>query len=217
MPRGVVYPVRMRVAVLDRAGRIVTQVDTTRGFLAPARLGASQELVGQLPIRVPPGEYRVRVAVEQERRGFLTPPVMVNVPAVRERLALSDLSIGLRTVPILWRSPTADTAWANPRGRYRAEEELQLYFEISGLAAGTRYRTQIAIDRAERGVLEACSARGTALTLSFDGEHSGGVLREQRAVALDRLRPDDYVLAVTITTENGERASRCRRFTVVQE
>src|SRR5690606_5046635 len=130
---------------------------------------------------------------------------------------LSDLAIGARSVPILWRSPTADTAWANPRGRYRVDEELELYFEIAGLLAGTRYRTQVAIDRMESGAVEACSARGTALTMSFDGEHSGGVIREQRAVALDRLRPDDYVIAVTITTEDGERATRCRGFTVVRE
>jgi hypothetical protein len=217
MPRGVVYPIRMRVAVVDAAGRIVMQVDTTRGFLAPARLGASQELVGQLPLRVPPGEYRVRVALEADRRGLLSPPIMVSLPMGRETLALSDLSIGVRTVPILWRSPTADTAWANPRGRYRPEEPLQLYFEISGLAAGTEYRTQIAIDQVESGRETGCSALGTALSLSFDGEHSGRVAREQREVALNRLRPGDYMMAVTISTDAGARTTRCRRFTVVRE
>lgn len=216
MPRGVVYPVRMRVAVVDGAGRIVTQLDTVRGFLAAARLRPSQQLVGQLPIRVPPGNYRVRVALEAERRGFLSPPVLVEMPSGRETLSLSDISIGLRSVPILWRSPTADTAWANPRGRYRIDEELQLYFEIGGLEQGTRYRTQIAIDRVEPGATSQCSARGTALTLSFDGEHPGRVAREQRAVSLDRLRPDEYVMAVTVSTD-GQRATRCRRFTVVRE
>lgn len=216
MPRGVVYPIRMRVAVLDGAGRIVAQVDTVRGFLSPTRLRASQELVGQLPLRVPPGEYRVRVALEADRRGFLSRPVMVQLHADAQALSLSDISIGVRSVPILWRSPTADTAWANPRGRYRADEELQLYFEIGGLAAGTHYRTEIAIDRVAPDVATACSARGTALTLSFDGEHPGRVAREQRAVALDRLRPDDYMMAVTISIDGG-RVTRCRRFTVVRE
>jgi hypothetical protein len=123
----------------------------------------------------------------------------------------------VRTVPILWRSPTADTAWANPRGRYRPEEPLQLYFEISGLAAGTEYRTQIAIDQVESGRETGCSALGTALSLSFDGEHSGRVAREQREVALNRLRPGDYMMAVTISTDAGARTTRCRRFTVVRE
>jgi hypothetical protein len=217
MPRGVVYPIRMRIAVVDGAGRIVSQVDTTRGFLSPARLRPSQQLVGQLPVRVPPGQYRVRVALEAERRGYLSRPTMVELTAGRETLTLSDVSIGVRSVPIQWRSPTADTAWANPRGRYRADEELQLYFEIGGLADGTRYRTQIAIDRVEAGTGTGCEAAGTALTLSFDGEHPGRVAREQRAVSLDRLRPGNYLMAVTISTESGARATRCRRFTVVRE
>jgi hypothetical protein len=216
MPRGVVYPLRMRVAVVDASGAIIAQIDTTRGFLAPTRLRSSQQLVGQLPIRVRPGSYRVRVALESDRRGFLSRPVMVDLHGERETLALSDISIGVRSVPILWRSPTADTAWVNPRGRYRVDEELQLYFEIGGLPEGTRYRTQIAIDRVASEAA-GCSAQGTALTLSFDGEHPGGVGREQRAVSLDRLRPDDYMMAVTISTASGERATRCRRFTVVRE
>ena len=217
MPRGVIYPVRMRVAVLNMAGDIVAQVDTTRGFLAPARLRASQHLVGQLPIRVPAGTYRVRVALESDRRGFLSPPTMVDIPGMPGQLTLSDVSIGVRSVPIQWRSPTADTAWANPRGRYRTDEELQLYFEVSGPEQGTRYRTQIAIDRLERGMTGGCDARGTALTLSFDGEHPGRVAREQRAVSLDRLRPGEYLMAVTISSEAGARVTRCRHFTVVRE
>jgi hypothetical protein len=217
MPRGVVYPVRMRVGVLDAQGQLVTGVDTVRGFLAPARLLPSQQLVGQLPIRVPPGEYRVRVALESDHRGVRSPSMRVQVPAARSELSLSDISIGLRSVPIVWRSPTADSAWANPRGRYRADEEMQLYFEVGGLSRGTRYQTQIAIDRSEPGAAGACGGRGTALTLSFDGEHPGRVAREQRAVSLARLRPDDYTMVVTVSTESGERVSRCRAFTIVRE
>jgi hypothetical protein len=216
MPRGVMYPIRTRVAVLDDAGRIVAQVDTTRGFLAPVRLHPTQQLVGHLPVRVPPGHYRVRVALESDRRGYLSPPTNVELTAGRSGLTLSDISIGARSVPILWRSPTADTAWANPRGRFQVDEDLQLYFEVGGLDEGTRYRTQIAIDRAE-GAVAGCSAQGTALSLSFSGEHPGRVAREQRTVDLDRLRPDDYVMAVTVSTDAGERVTRCRRFTVVRE
>jgi hypothetical protein len=217
MPRGVVYPVRMRVGVLDAQGQPVAGVDTVRGFLAPNRLLASQQLVGQLPIRVPPGQYRVRVALESNRRGVLSRPVHVQVPAAGSALSLSDVSIGLRSVPVVWRSPTADSAWANPRGRYRADEEMQLYFEVGGLPAGTRYQTQIAIDRSEPGAAGACGGRGTAFTLSFDGEHPGRVAREQRAISLARLRPDDYTMVVTVSTESGERVSRCRAFTIVRE
>lgn len=215
MPRGVMYPVRMRVAVRDAAGRNVVVVDTLRAFLSASKLTPSQHLVGQLPIRVPPGEYRVRASLESDRRGLLSPPTQVRVPGTSTTLTLSDISIGTRAVPILWRSPSADTAWANPLGRYRNNDDLQLYFEVGGLPAGTAYRTEIAIDAGSDAA--SCSARGNVLTLSFDATHPGRVAREQRALSLNRLRPGNYVMAVTVSTEAGARATRCRAFVVTRE
>src|SRR5690606_12361434 len=73
MTRGVVYPVRMRVAVRNRDGEVVARIDTVRSFVSSTRLAGSQQLVGQLPVRVPPGNYRVRVSLESDRRGRLSP------------------------------------------------------------------------------------------------------------------------------------------------
>ncbi|HRP08872.1 MAG TPA: hypothetical protein PLL69_10335, partial [Gemmatimonadales bacterium] len=137
----------MRVAVRDLEGNIVARVDTVRSFVSPARLDASQQLVGQLPIRLAPGSYQVRAAIESDRRGRLSPVTRVVVAGGGNQLVLSDISIGARSVPITWRSPGADTAWANPRGRYRVDEEMQLYFEVGGVERGTSYRTEIAVDR----------------------------------------------------------------------
>lgn len=218
MPRGVMYPVRTRLAALDASGAIITQIDTTRGFLTPARLRPSQHLLGQLTFRLPPGTYRVRATLEAGRRGVLSPPISVAVPRLAAgELTLSDVSIGARSVPITWRSAGADTAWANPLGRYRLDEEMELYFEIGGLAEDAPYRTQIALDRLEDLDGSGCEGRGTALTLSFEGTHRGGLSREQRALSLDRLRPGRYQLAVIVSTPDERRAIRCRTFTVVRE
>jgi hypothetical protein len=218
MPRGVVYPIRTRLAALDVNGAVITQIDTTRGFLSAARLRPSQHLVGQLTFRLPPGTFRVRATLEHGRRGLLSAPIAVTVPAMGDDvLSLSDVSIGARSVPILWRSPAADTAWANPSGRFRLAEEMELYFEVGGLADGASYRTQIALDRLEDLTGSGCEGRGTALTLSFEETHRGGLLREQRALSLDRLRPGRYQLAVIVSTPDGRRAIRCRAFTVVRE
>ncbi|HRP08873.1 MAG TPA: hypothetical protein PLL69_10340, partial [Gemmatimonadales bacterium] len=62
-----------------------------------------------------------------------------------------------------------------------------------------------------------CSVLGNAFTVSFESEHPGGTAREQRAISIDRLRPGDYTMAVTVSTASGERAVRCRSFTVVRE
>lgn len=218
MPRGVVYPIRMRLAALGADGRIVAQIDTTRGFLTPNRLTPSQYLLGQLPLRLPPGTWRVRASLESERRGMLSAPFSIAVPEDHPATpTMSDVSIGLRSVPIRWRAPSSDTAWANPIGRYRLDEEMQVYFEVSGIAEGIRYRTQLALDRIEGPWPITCDGRGTALTLSFEGDAPGGVSREQRALTLDRLRPGRYQLTVTVSTPDGARATRCRTFTVTRE
>jgi hypothetical protein len=217
--RGVVYPVRMRVAVVDRTGETVVQVDTVRGFVAPRRLARDQYLLGQLPLRVPPGEYRVRASLEADRRGMLSRPTTVVVAApAAGALSLSDVSIGIRSVRIAWPTPGADTAWANPLHRFPADEPMQLYFEVGGLTRGTEYGYAVAIDRAAEvpAFTTTCSARGTTLTLGFRQEHSGGVDRVARAVSLERLRPDDYVLAITVSTSDGQQVTRCRHFTVTR-
>lgn len=217
--RGVVYPVRMRVAVVDAAGETIMQVDTVRGFVAPRRLAHNEYLLGQLPLRVPPGEYRVRASLEAERRGMLSRPTTVQVPAPGGgRLALSDVSVGLRSVRIAWPAPGADTAWANPLHRFPADEAMQLYFEVSGLERGTSFRTAVAVDRASEvpAFTTSCTVSGTMLTVEFSDEHPGGTHRVTRAISLERLRPDDYVLAITVTSEDGQRVTRCRNFTVVR-
>lgn len=217
--RGMLYPVRMRVAVVDRSGETVMQVDTVRGFVAPRRLAGNEYLLGQLPLRVPPGEYRVRASLEAERRGMLSRPKTVVVPAPgASRLTLSDISVGIRSVRIAWPAPGADTAWANPLHRFPADEPMQLYFEVGGLERGTSYVTAIAIDRAAEvpAFTTTCSARGTTLTLQFEEEHPGGTQRVTRAVSLARLRPDDYVLAITVRSTDGQRETRCRNFSVVE-
>ncbi|MEO8479927.1 MAG: hypothetical protein ABI542_09885 [Gemmatimonadota bacterium] len=213
---GVVYPIRMRVAVLDSTGRLVVQVDTTRGFVAPATLRPGQFLLGQLPIKVAPGTYRVRVALEADRRGTLTPSTVVTIadPA-RGRPTLSDLSIGERSVGILWRASTADTAWSDPRHTFAREREMQLYFEADGLAPGSSYTVDLAIDRQAKGA-PTCTAAGAMLTLRFDQHAADGVNRFQRGVSLRRLQPGAYTLGVTITSADGQTARRCRSFTVTE-
>ena len=217
--RGVVYPVRMRVAVTDGSGETILQVDTTRGFVAPRRLANNEYLVGQLPLRVPPGSYRVRASLEAERRGMLSRPTTVRLPAPgRPGLALSDVSVGTRSVRIAWPAPGADTAWANPLHRFTTAEPMELYFEVHGLEAGTRFTTAIAVDRASEvpAFTTSCTVSGTMLTVEFAGEHPGGTHRVTRAVSLERLRPDDYVLAITVTSEDGQSERRCRNFTVAR-
>lgn len=221
-PRGVGYQVRLRAAVMDAAGEVIASVDTTRGFLTGRALRPEDHLLGQLPIAVPPGTYRVRVALEADGLGLLSPRTqVVVVPPVASAPAISDLALGTRRVRLPWVAATGDTAWINPFGRFRAREPLELYFEVVGIPAGESYRTELAVirvsgrdritDAAEQVVAEGGRP---ALTLGFSQRHPGGVAGVSREVALDRLRPGEYVLEVRVIGPDGREAVRRRPFVV---
>jgi hypothetical protein len=223
-PRGVGYQVRMRAAVINEAGDVVASVDTTRGFLTGAALRPQDRLLGRLPIPVPPGRHRVRVALEADGLGLVAPRMQVDVPAPgTPALALSDLALGARTVHLPWQAVTGDTAWMHPGRTFTVREPLELYFEVLGLAAGTAYRVDVAVIRVSgRDALSAASARVLAqggnadLTLGFDQRHPGGVAGVSREISLARLRPGEYVLEVSVRTADGTRAVRRQPFVLAR-
>jgi hypothetical protein len=212
---GAAYLLRMRVAVLDSTGSLLMQVDTTRGFLTAQPLRPGEFLLGQLPLHLAAGTYRIRATLESDQRGTLSRSTTVHVvDPSRSTPTLSDLSLGARGVAILWGTPGADTAWADPRHRFARRTPMELYFEAGGMTDGTAYTVDLMIDR-PRGSDGGCVARGGKLTLRFDQVATTGANRFQRAIALDRLEPGSYVLAVTVTTATGALARRCRTFEVV--
>ena len=205
----VIYPIRMRVAVRNAAGRVVASVDTLRSFAARAPIAETGSLLGRLPMHVPPGNYTVRVALETESRGLVTPPRPVRVAALATKaVELSDLALGARTVPLPWRTGPADTAWINPLHRFRSHEPMQLYFEVGGLAAGTPYRVQYAVLKPGRA--NALLQVGYSLVASATPD------RVHRELDIGRIGSGGYILQVTVTTPTGGKAVRQRRFTVVR-
>ena len=215
LPTGVVYPVRMRLGVLDSLGQVVMQLDTTRHFVTRRALRGGQYLLGQQALHLTPGQYRIRAALESDRRGTLSrSTVLTVVDPQRAAPTLSDLSLGRRTVAITWRAGSSDTAWADPRHRFPRDAPMELYFEAGGMNPGTAYTIDLAIDRSDEDA--GCLGRGSKLTLRFSQQAEAGVNRFQRAVSLDRLEPGAYVLAVTATTASGAETRRCRSFEVIE-
>lgn len=205
----VVYPIRMRVAVRNAAGDVVRSIDTLRHFAASAPIPETGNLLGRLPIDLPPGNYTVRVALETESRGLVTKPQQVHVAALTTAaIELSDLALGARTVPLPWRTGPADTAWINPLHRFRASEPMQLFFEVGGLAPGTAYRVQYAVLRVGR----------TDPLIQFGGNAVAAEMpdRVHRVIDIGRLGGGDYVLRVTASTATGTKVVRQRNFTVVK-
>lgn len=221
---GYAYPVRIRVAIVDRSGNLVVGLDTSRVHRTATLPNPGEQLRGRFPVVVPPGEYTARVAIESGTQGFVTAKQALTVhPAQPSTIALSDLALGAKSVRTGWLPRVNDTAWVAPQRNFSAREPMQLYFEVSGLPQGASYRTSLAVYRVSGDT--AVSARGEdvaavggspTLAIGFTQEHPGGVAAVRREVALQRLRPGEYVLQVTVSTPGGASAVRRQAFVVIK-
>lgn len=214
--RGVGYRVRMRAAVLDADGAVVASVDTTRGFITGTVLRPQDHLLGRLPIAVPPGRHSVRVALEADGLGLVTPRQFIDVPPPDgPQLALSDLVLGTRSVALPWVTSRRDTAWINPLRSFPRDSPLELYFEATGIPTGAEYRVEVAFirvsgrDAISREAERVVERGGRAdLTIGFDQRHSSGVAGIAREISLNRLQPGEYVIELTLITTDGARVMR---------
>jgi GWxTD domain-containing protein len=203
----VVYPIRARVAVRYAAGQVIASFDTLRNFVADHQVPPSGNLLGRLPLHVPPGSYSVRVALETPSRGLVTKPQSVRVaPLSAPAIELSDLALGARSVPLPWLTGAADTAWINPLHEFKSSEPMQLFFEVGGVAAGTGYRVQLAVIRSGR--------KDAQLELGFTAVAAGTPDRIHREVDIGHLGAGSYLLQVTVSTPSGGKAVRQREFVI---
>ena len=138
--RGHLYPVRLRLSVLDRTGHHVAAVDTTRLFIARDPVPPNEHLVGQVRVPVIPGPLVYRLAVEQgDDNGVILASDTITAGDFSGRLfELSGLVLGSRDANLTWRPTGGDTVWFNPSGRYRRGSTMELYYEVYGLARGVR-------------------------------------------------------------------------------
>ncbi|MEO5798424.1 MAG: GWxTD domain-containing protein [Gemmatimonadales bacterium] len=217
------YPIRLRVAVVDAKGNFVAGLDTTRVHRSSFVLEPSQQLIGRFPLAVPPGKYTIRVAIESDMHGSITPRQDISVYS-REAptLALSDIVLGAK-IGLGWMPSPSDTAWVNPLRTFAAREPMELYFEVSGLASGTSYLTSMAVYRVSgetmvtRRADELVASGGTpALSIGFTQTHPGGVAPVRREIALQRLKPGEYVLQVTVSTTGGPSVVRRQAFVITK-
>ncbi len=216
------YLVRTRIAVLGPDSSLVAVVDTTRGFVTPAWIAPAASLLATVAVPVPPGDYTATVALESAGRGIVFPGHAVAVAALSDhRLALSDLALGARNVPLWWTSPRGDTSWIAPSATFSRRDPMELGFLIGGLGNGAGYRTELTVVRVSArdvaGELAAPALRGKAMMrIALAGTAAGGVVDVHRELSLEKLAPGDYILEVAITSPAGGRAVRRRPFTVIK-
>ena len=214
--RGYLYTVRTRATFLGADGHVVASVDTVRGFISHDWIAPDGHLLARLPIHVPPGAWTVRMALETEGRGVVTPRQSVDVSSLAgPALSISDLALGSRKVKLPLVGLRGDTAWINPLHAFTKSEPMQLYFELAGLTSGARYHSELTVIRPPHGGIFT-NTSSALMKLGFDGTKSDDVDPIQRELSLDKLSPGSYLLEVTISTADGQRVVRRRAFTVVK-
>jgi GWxTD domain-containing protein len=220
--RGFLYSVRVRFAASDHTGKVVASLDTTRHFVAPERVPDGEHLVGRVSLPMPVGRFQYRLAIQQgEEAGVVLPRDTVRVGGeTSSGLALSDLVLGSRTTNLTWRRTDQDTVLFNPLQTFKRSEEMQLFYEVGGLRAGSPYQVRLAVKKQGGGgglFRKIFGGGGAAMSLKYDAQASGPVESVHRGLQLDRLKPGSYVLEVTVADSEGRKDQRARAFQVVSE
>jgi GWxTD domain-containing protein len=208
---GVEYPVRVRLAVLDRYDRAVAHLDTLVVIQLRRRLTSKEYLVGRAELTLPPGRWSYRAALEQgESAGVVLPRDSVRVSSTDGTfLGLSDIALGTPGRAVSWVTDAADTVLLAPSALFRKGAEVEIYYEVSG-AKALEYRHEIAVLRP--GAQEMDPRSRPLVSLSFDEAAHEGVIRSRRTVRLERLKPGSYIVEVRVTAPDG--TSQVRRRTI---
>ena len=156
---GFVYPVRLRVTVMDSAGRPVASLDTTKQFLSSTPVPAGENLVDRVAIPVPPGRLTYRLAVQEgPTAGSILPDATLDVGSFDGSVfSLSSVVLGARNANLLWVRAPGDTIFFNPTAAFRRDREMELYYEVYGLPAGTGYKARSRSGAKATAAGRACS------------------------------------------------------------
>jgi GWxTD domain-containing protein len=219
--RGYLYSVRVRFVATDKLGQVVSSVDTTRHFVAPAPVPPGEHLVGRVEAPVPQGALQYRLALQQgEAAGMTLPRDSIRVgPANPTSLGLSDLVLGSRTANLSWRRTADDTVLFNPLRTYRRSDEMELYYEIEGLHPSP-YTIQVEVRKKGSGgglFRKIFGGGGAAIRLKFEEQATTPFVTSHRRLRLDRLKPGNYVLELLVVDAAGRKDRRSQEFQVVEE
>ena len=209
------YPVRVRLAALDGAGRAFAMVDTTVTVHAPRTLERGEYLLGRAEMPLPAGLWGWRAAVQiGDDAGAVLPRDTVRVAASGEHLSLSDLALGAIGAAAVWLPTPGDTAYMTPFGIVREGSELELYYEASGARPGATYAHEIGVYRMKGD--PAAAEHRPVVRLGFAETAAEPVIRARRTLQLRRLKPGRYLVEVRVTGPDGAADTRRREIRVLE-
>jgi GWxTD domain-containing protein len=214
MADGVGYPVRVRLVALGARDSSVAAIDTTIVITLPQPLARNEYLVGRAQLTLPPGRWRYRAALQQgDSAGVVLPIGSVRVARTTAAgLSLSDIALGTPGRAVSWVTDAADTVLLAPSELFRKGAEIQIYYEVAGATPLRRYRHEISVLPWNISP----SRRAPLVSLSFEEEAAGEVIRSRRTARLERLKPGNYVVEVKVTGPDGDIQVRQRDIRLIE-
>lgn len=199
-------PIRFRLTFFDPASGANRFIDTTRTF-ATRTLERGTFLSGIFEVPLPAGEWQMGLLAMQDGRGTGGMARQRGVAVTRgSALALGDLVTGREGGVPTW-DPGDGPVPLNPFNAWPSGGNVELWFELRGLAAGDEYRATYEVEAQQRG------RRG--VKVEARDRATGPVTAVRRTIQLRDIEPGDYLLRVTVTA-GGQTATRGRTLTVVK-
>jgi hypothetical protein len=203
------YPVSLRFAAFDAANHVVASSDTSVVFTAAAPVSPRSTLFGRFTVAVPPGRWRYHLSLQQgDSSGVVTPTDSIVVARFDAGLSMSDPVLGWRPIALTW-ARGADTVFFSPFRSYFDANQLELYYEVYGLAPGASYQTELAVSE-KRGAKRSTPT----VRISYAGVGTGAVTSGRRTIDLRRFKPGAYWLDLIVTDAAGRRDQRRTWFEV---
>jgi GWxTD domain-containing protein len=174
----------------EEAGGAAVVVDTTARLRVVPQVGKDDWILGRFEVRLAPGAWRYRFALEAEGEfGRVLPPDSLTLPVAAGLLAVSDPAMGQAGQGIAWPGFAGEQAWFQVGRPLRRTLPLDLYFEVYGLAAGESFQTTLLVR----------AGRKTRLTISSEETATEGLTPVHRTAALSRLSAGRYTLQIRVT------------------
>lgn len=197
-------PIRFRLAFFDQATGNNRFIDTTRTFAT--RSLDEGFLTGLFEVPLGAGDWMMGLRAEQPGRGTGGMARLRNVTIPGHAgLALGDLVVGRAAGIPVW-DPGGEPIPMNPFNAWQSGSDLELWFEVRGLDAGTEFRTRLEVVPEGRG-RRSVQVEGT-------DRAAGPVTALRRTLELRDLDPGNYLVKLTVTS-GGTALTRQRAITVV--
>ena len=210
------YPIDVRVVVSTLEGTTLARYDSTKTWRIQAETMEGY-LLDRVSLLVPPGPLEVHVAVLNGDAGGIFPRHTVEVlTGARPPVLMGEPVLGLRNDRTGWRLPQmADSVFFNPLATFPRESDLELYYELYGLQAGTEYATEIEVTKTGGGLVRSIfGGGGKKISLSFSQFGAGPVTPVRRTLSLRDLDRGTYQLTLSLEGPDGLSVEQTRQFEV---